>query len=230
LSALFHPYLCGRNAAEWLITMTDISIKIGEKIKDARKAAHISQTELATRLGKTLRTVQKYESGEILPSIPIIQQIATELGVFPFQLMAYDRPEIQINSLSDVMYIIDQLNKKAGIRFKIDVKHVSRDGEWSCALKFDGHDPDAIYNPTLCLFLERYASERLRLETYWSSPSQFDEWLDSALSHYMDIQLQDRVIENLPLAESIQKRLELDQQQLAQKKQSTKNEGGHKDG
>lgn len=210
--------------------MTDISIKIGEKIKDARKAAHISQTELATRLGKTLRTVQKYESGEILPSIPIIQQIAKELDILPFQLMAYERQKLQIESLADVMYIIDQLNKKTGIRFEIDVNHVSRDEEWSCALKFDGHDPNAIYNATLCLFLERYASERLRLETHWSSPSQFDEWLDSELSHYMNIPLQDRVIEKLPLAESIQKRLELDQQGLAQKKKSTQNEGGQDNG
>lgn len=29
MSALFHPYLCGRNAAEWLITMTE---KIREQI------------------------------------------------------------------------------------------------------------------------------------------------------------------------------------------------------
>ena len=43
--------------------------EIGERIKAARKAAHLSQTELAQRLNKTMRTVQKYESGEIEPSI-----------------------------------------------------------------------------------------------------------------------------------------------------------------
>ena len=43
--------------------------EIGERIKSARKAAGLSQTELATRLNKTLRTIQKYESGEIEPSI-----------------------------------------------------------------------------------------------------------------------------------------------------------------
>ena len=45
--------------------------EIGERIKAARKAAHLSQTELAQRLDKTMRTVQKYESGEIEPSIAI---------------------------------------------------------------------------------------------------------------------------------------------------------------
>lgn len=32
--------------------------EIGERIKAARKAAHLSQTELAQRLDKTMRTVQ----------------------------------------------------------------------------------------------------------------------------------------------------------------------------
>ena len=36
--------------------------EIGLRIKEARKAAKLSQTELATQLNKTLRTVQKYES------------------------------------------------------------------------------------------------------------------------------------------------------------------------
>lgn len=44
--------------------------EIGERIKSARKAAGLSQTELATRLDKTLRTIQKYESGEIEPPLP----------------------------------------------------------------------------------------------------------------------------------------------------------------
>ena len=53
--------------------------EIGERIKAARKAAGLSQTELANRLSKTLRTVQKYESGEIEPSIAIINAMAKEL-------------------------------------------------------------------------------------------------------------------------------------------------------
>lgn len=64
--------------------MRDTSIEIGRRIKAARKAAKMSQTELANRINKTLRTVQKYESGEIAPSIDMIGQIAEVLGVLPF--------------------------------------------------------------------------------------------------------------------------------------------------
>ena len=55
--------------------------EIGERIKAARKAAHLSQTELAQRLDKTMRTVQKYESGEIEPSIAMINAIAKILDI-----------------------------------------------------------------------------------------------------------------------------------------------------
>ena len=69
--------------------------EIGERIKAARKAAGLSQTELANRLSKTLRTVQKYESGEIEPSIAIINAMAKELKVSPADLIGYQRPSIE---------------------------------------------------------------------------------------------------------------------------------------
>ena len=65
--------------------------EIGQRIKEARKAAKLSQTELAGQLEKTLRTVQKYESGEIEPSIATINSIARILNVSPAELIGYSR-------------------------------------------------------------------------------------------------------------------------------------------
>ena len=62
---------------------------IGRNIKAARKVAGISQTELAKRIGKSLRTVQGYESGETEPSIAMIHEIAKALGVNRNTLAAY---------------------------------------------------------------------------------------------------------------------------------------------
>lgn len=107
--------------------------EIGERIKSARKAAGLSQTELATRLDKTLRTIQKYESGEIEPSIAMINAIAKELNVSPADLIGYRRPSIELKSLSDVIAVLYQLNKKAGIRFEIDVQRPPHSEEWSCS-------------------------------------------------------------------------------------------------
>ena len=44
---------------------------IGERIKTLRKKRGYNQKDLANLLGKSLRTIQKYESGEIEVSIAI---------------------------------------------------------------------------------------------------------------------------------------------------------------
>ena len=59
-----------------------MSNNIGLNIKKYREEKGLTQTELADKLGKTLRTVQKYESGEILPSINNVYEIAKALEVF----------------------------------------------------------------------------------------------------------------------------------------------------
>ena len=49
---------------------------IGQRIKQLRKRKGLNQTELAQMLKKSLRTVQKYETGEIEVSIAVVNQIA----------------------------------------------------------------------------------------------------------------------------------------------------------
>lgn len=74
--------------------------KIGYRIRNARKTAGMSQSELAERLGKNLRTVQKYESGEIEPALSVLDEIAAALGV-PWEDLLGCRPE----GLSHVMLV-----------------------------------------------------------------------------------------------------------------------------
>ena len=61
---------------------------IGQRIKMLRKKKGLSQTELAQMLGKSLRTVQKYETGEIEVSISVINQIAEILETSSTYLLA----------------------------------------------------------------------------------------------------------------------------------------------
>ena len=199
--------------------------EIGERIKAARKAAGLSQTELANRLSKTLRTVQKYESGEIEPSIAIINAMAKELKVSPADLIGYQRPSIELNTISDVLTVLYQLNKKAGLRFEIDVKRPPHYDEWTCSLRFDGHNKDAEFNADLCLILEDFAHERQMVETYWSDPYSFDAWLERKLAYYSGANLVDREVEVLSNMERIQRRNELDRQMLEQKKKAAEDNG-----
>lgn len=52
---------------------------IKERIKSARKAAFLSQSQLAQLLGLSFMTVRRWESGEISPRINEIQQISKAL-------------------------------------------------------------------------------------------------------------------------------------------------------
>ncbi|MCI9575295.1 MAG: helix-turn-helix transcriptional regulator [Clostridiales bacterium] len=57
------------------------------KIKEARKAAHFTQEQLADALGINRATLSKYETGEIEPSISQLQRIAQELHISPILLL-----------------------------------------------------------------------------------------------------------------------------------------------
>lgn len=55
---------------------------IGENIKKARLAAGLTQKELADKCGIADSAVRKYESGRVVPKLPMIKKIADALNVF----------------------------------------------------------------------------------------------------------------------------------------------------
>ena len=148
------------------------------------------------------------------------QTIAKELNVSPADLIGYRRPSIELNSLSDVIAVLYQLNKKAGIRFEIDVQRPPHSEEWSCSLRFKGNDSSAEMNDSLCLILEDFRDEREKLETYWTDQEGFDRWMEKELAYYAEAKLQDREVEVLTEMERIQRRNELDRQRLEQMKKA----------
>ena len=208
--------------------MNQNSKEMGERIKKARKAAKLNQTELASKLNKTMRTVQKYESGEIEPSIAMIHEIAKVLNVNPTELIGYRRPGVDLSSLSDVLAVLYELNKKAGIRFEVDVKRPPRNEVWSCSLKFYGNDKRADLNGDLCLILERFQEERLKLETYWTDQEYFDHWMEEELSYYSSVELTNREVEELSQEERLRRRNELDRQAVEARKKAAEEDGSQK--
>ena len=55
MSALFHPYLCGRNAAEWLITMSNAENKRVRRTTEERIAEIDSKIE---ELGNQIQAIE----------------------------------------------------------------------------------------------------------------------------------------------------------------------------
>ncbi len=54
---------------------------IGQRIEEERRAHQLTQDEFAKALGKSLRTIQKYESGDIDAPLSVLYEIAEVFGI-----------------------------------------------------------------------------------------------------------------------------------------------------
>ncbi len=156
---------------------------IGQRIKFLRKRKGLNQKELAAILGKSLRTVQKYETGEIEVSIAIVNQLAEVLESTPTHILGYETNAAPIRSLADIMDFLFHLEQVMGVSFDIDVKRPPRNKEWTCAITFNGKAP-ADFNPDLCLFLEDWESQRDDLRSYQSTQAAYQKWKEQTLAYY----------------------------------------------
>ena len=65
--------------------------EIGQRIKELRKKKGYSQQELADMLRKSLRTVQKYETGEIEIPISVLDELSSYLNTTPTFILGYQK-------------------------------------------------------------------------------------------------------------------------------------------
>lgn len=72
---------------------------LGENIKSIRKKKGIKQSELASKLEVTVRTIQNYESGNREPNMETLIKICTALECAPMEiigLMDFEKLEAQV--------------------------------------------------------------------------------------------------------------------------------------
>ena len=81
-----------------------MSNNIGLNIKKYREEKGLTQEELANEIGKATITIRKYESGDILPSINNVYEIAKVLGITTIDIIG----DIDVYTASDV----DRSDKK----------------------------------------------------------------------------------------------------------------------
>ena len=157
---------------------------IGTRIKETRKRRGLNQKDLADLLNKSLRTVQKYESGDIEVSIAMINEIAKHLNVTSTYLLGHKTSDIEFTSLADVMEAFFKLSLIKELDFSIDVKRPPNYDEWSCSITFNGKEKDALFNADICLFLEKWRTQRDNYNKYWTTKEPYEEWLDKNLAYY----------------------------------------------
>ena len=182
------------------------NIDIGLRIRSLRKRKGYNQQELADILGKSLRTVQKYESGEIEVSIAMANQLAEVLDTTPTFLYGYETEITPIRSLADVLNFLFHIEEVNGLDFGIDVKRPPRSKEWQCAITFNGK-ADADFNTDLCLFLENWEEQRDNLRTYGITQKQYREWKTKTLAYYAATAVECKEPEELDPEEQVKRRI-----------------------
>lgn len=79
----------------------------GYVIKGLRKGHHLTQSELAERIGKKLRTVQKYENGTITPPLDVLEKIAAVFNVTVADLIGDEADHQYESDLDSLKALID---------------------------------------------------------------------------------------------------------------------------
>lgn len=181
------------------------SSQIGLRIRTARKKKRMNQTELANLLGKSLRTIQKYESGEIEVSIAMINEIAKVLECESSYLMGYDSQAKPLSDFADILNFFCQLDRIKDINFEVETKRPPHFDGWECTVKFNGKDKSAALNQDICLFLEEFSRIRDEYQSYQTDYESFKKWQDKTLAYHAGMKLEEKTIEELPEDERIRR-------------------------
>ena len=186
--------------------MDNLYTGIGNRIREVRKLRGLKQTELANLLDKSLRTIQKYENGEIEISITMINELAKKLDTTPTYLLGYNPNNIRIESIADFCRFFFLLEQKTDIKFDFDIKKPKTDGIWKCSLSFDGQNANVDHNSTICMFLEEYESYREKFETYFISDESYEDWKKRSLAYYASSGLSDKETKEIDEATRLKRR------------------------
>lgn len=181
-----------------------VNAAIGLRIRTLRKRKGYNQETLAAIIGKSLRTVQKYESGEIEVSIAVANQLAEVLDTTPTFLMGYETEIAPVRSLADILNYLFHIEQVSGLSFSIDVKKPPRSKEWQCSITFDGKKADL--NTDLCLFLEEWEEQREDLRTFASTQAAYRKWKEQMLAYYAATAIECSEPEELEPAERLERR------------------------
>ena len=181
--------------------------QVGQRIKLLRKRKGMNQSELASALDKSLRTIQKYETGEIEVSIAIVNQLAELLDSTPTYILGYESNREPIRELADVLDFLFKLETAKELGFRIDVRRPPHYDQWECSITFDGKGKEQ-YNADMCLVLEQWRDEIDDVRSFAHSQKRYRKWKDQTLAYYSGSPLTCEEPEELDPDIRMQKRIE----------------------
>jgi len=95
------------------------AVAIGQSIKTHRNSAGLTQHQLGEKVNKTESTIRKYEAGDVLPPLDVIEIIAITLKTTPFDLVGASYWDLKIGEdglkkLRDGANLIDVVEEQHG--------------------------------------------------------------------------------------------------------------------
>lgn len=154
--------------------------EIGINIKLARKRKGLSQSEFADAIGKSVRTVQKYESGDINMPLEVLNKITNELDVSLEDLLSEEQPGTNIDTFADIFSAIFALENAQGIKLEIEEVPVS-DSRIVLAMYCDAMEYDFQYNKTFNDFLKEFRFYRESRENGTIPEDIYQAWVKKTL-------------------------------------------------
>jgi len=93
--------------------MNEVTMPLGEQIKNLRKEHGGSQADLASRIGGDAGQISRYENGKITPSVDVIVRLAELFDVTTDYLLIDDAPRRPFKAAADPL--ADRLTDLAGL-------------------------------------------------------------------------------------------------------------------
>lgn len=110
--------------------MTTLREVVGSRIKTLRKAANLSQADLAHLIGTDPPLIGRYERGITLPSIEALIKLSTAFKVSPAELLPSEQDEIRERlitlrrQISEIAMRVDSPEQLAQVvKFMEELRH-----------------------------------------------------------------------------------------------------------
>ena len=180
---------------------------IGKKIKEKRLEKGYSQKQFAEMIGKSVRTLQKYESGEIEAPLQMLNKIADTLNEPMEEFINSNATHPELKTLADLYATLFSLQRKENVTFEI--KEVfSEEGNVSFSINFETYDTSAPLNREISNFLMEYKYYLEQLEAKAIPTEIFESWKEKTLISAQNTRLKNKPPKNITYDDTIEHYIE----------------------
>lgn len=180
---------------------------IGKKIKEKRLEKGYSQKQFAEMIGKSIRTLQKYESGEIETPLQILKKIADTLNAPMEEFINSNAGHPELKTLADLYATLFSLEQKENVNFEI--KEVfSEEGNVSYSINFETYDMNAPLNQEISNFLMEYKYYLEQIAAKAVPTEIFESWKEKTLISAQNTHFRNKPSKSITYNDTVQTYIE----------------------